>query len=50
MLGEILSDVKFMFLIDTAFESELLNGSSNAFKTMEEKIRSSVSRGFQILV
>ncbi|XP_073230384.1 uncharacterized protein [Porites lutea] len=44
--GEILSDVKFMFLIDTAFESELLNSSSNVFKTMEEKIRSSVKHQF----
>ena len=45
-LGEILSDVKFVFLIDTTFESGLSNSSSNKFKTMEEKIRLSVSRSF----
>ena len=44
--GEILSDVNFTFIFNTKFQNELLNSSSNAFRTMEDKIRVSVSTSF----
>lgn len=44
--GGILSDVNFTFIFNTKFQNELLNRSSNEFRTMENKIQFSVSTSF----
>ncbi|KAM7429289.1 hypothetical protein ABFA07_019837 [Porites harrisoni] len=44
--GEILSDVNFTFIFNTKFQNELLNSSSNEFRTMEDKIQFSVKLQF----
>ena len=42
-LGERVVDINLQLVVDTEFDSDLLNRSSNKFLYMEEKVKSSVS-------
>lgn len=47
--GEVAVDLNIQLVIDTDFNNDLLNRSSNKFMAMEEKIRTAVRKDFVCL-
>ncbi len=48
-LGEVTVDLNFQLVIDTVFNNDLLNRSSNKFMAMEENIKMAVREGITFL-